>query len=162
MTDAAFITEYFGAEKIHALLLMLVGMVALALAAWMVKHHKPLRGMAVPLVAAALIQLAVGSIVYARSDLHSSQLQQRVRQDPAEFKRAEMPRMKTVITNFALYRQIEIALLALGMAIVVLLRNREYGFAFGLGLVLQAGILLAQDYFAVARAERYLKAVVGG
>jgi hypothetical protein len=162
MTYAAFITEYFGAEKSHALLLMLVGMVALALAAWMVKRHKPLRGMAVPLVAAALIQLAVGSIVYARSDLHSSQLQQRVRQDPAEFKSVEMSRMKTVIANFALYRQIEIALLALGMAIVVLLRNREYGFAFGLGLVLQAGILLALDYFAVARAERYLKAVVGG
>jgi len=162
MTDTVFIADYFSAEKIHALLFMLVGMVAVALAAWMVKDRKPLRGMAIPLVAVALIQLTVGSIVYSRSDLQSTQLQQLVRQDPAEFKRIETPRMKKVIANFALYGQIEIALLALGMAIVVLLRNREYWFAFGLGLVLQAGIMLALDFFAEARAERYFRAVVGG
>ena len=79
MTDTVFIADYFSAEKIHALLFMLVGMVAVALAAWMVKDRKPLRGMAIPVVAVALIQLTVGSVVYSRSDLQSTQLQQLVR-----------------------------------------------------------------------------------
>jgi hypothetical protein len=44
----------------------------------------------------------------------------------------------------------------------VLLRNREFGFAFGLGLVLQSGFMLALDHFAEARAHDYFKAVLGG
>jgi hypothetical protein len=161
MTDTAFIADYFSGEKIEALLFMLVGVAAIALAAWLVRQHSTLRGMAIPLVAVALIQLAVGGTVSSRSDAQCAQLQQLARQDPAEFKRVESPRMKTVIANFALYRQIEIGLLALGMAIVVLLRNREYWFAVGLGLVLQAGLMLALDFFAEARAGRYFRAVVG-
>jgi hypothetical protein len=42
----------------------------------------------------------------------------------------------------------------------VLLRNREFGFAFGLGLVLQSGCVLALDHFAEVRAHEYFKAVL--
>ena len=69
--------------------------------------------------------------------------------------------MSTVIANFELYRRVEIGLLALGMAIVVLLRNREFGFAFGMGLVLQSGFMLALDHFAEVRAHAYFRAVLG-
>jgi len=161
MTDAGFIADYFSAEKRAALLFMLVGVGAIALAAWLVRQRSALRGMAIPLVAVALVQLAVGGTVYVRSDAQSAQLQQLARRDAAELKRVEAPRMKTVIADFALYRQVQIGLLALGMAIVVLLRNREFGFAFGLGLVLQAGFMLALDHFAQARAHEYVKAVLG-
>lgn len=68
--------------------------------------------------------------------------------------------MKTVIANFELYRGIEIGLLALGMAIVVLLRQREFWFAFGLGLVLQAGFMLLLDHFAERRAHAYVTAML--
>lgn len=162
MTDTGFIGAYFAAEKQGALLFMLVGLAAIGLAAWLVRRRSALRGMAVPLVAVALIQLAVGGAVFLRSDAQSAQLQQLARQDRAEFKRVEVPRMKTVIADFALYKQIGIGLLALGMALVVLLRNREVGFAIGLGLVLQAIALLALDFFALERAQRYFQAVVGG
>ena len=116
--------------------------------------------MAVPLIAVALIQIVVGSTVYLRSDAQIAQLQQQARDAPAAFKSGETPRMKAVIANFELYRRIEIGLLALGMAIVVLLRNREFWFAFGLGLVLQAGFMLALDHFAEPRAHVYFKAVL--
>jgi hypothetical protein len=47
------------------------------------------------------------------------------------------------------------------MAIVVLLRQREFWFAFGLGLVLQSGLMFVLDRLAEARAHEYFKAVLG-
>ena len=161
MNRLPFIDSYFGAEKLESLLFIVVGALAIALALVLLRRRSSLRGMAIPLIAVALIQLVVGGTVYLRSDTQAAQLQQQARDAPAEFKRAETARMKTVIANFELYRSIEIGLLALGMAIVVLLRNREFWFAFGLGLVLQSGFMLSLDHFAEARAHDYFKAVVG-
>jgi hypothetical protein len=160
MNRLPFIDSYFGAEKLESLLFIVVGALAIALALVLLRRHSRLRGMALPLIAVALIQLVVGSTVYLRSDAQIAQLQQQARVAPADFKRDEAARMRTVIANFELYRRIEIGLLALGMAIVVLLRNREYWFAFGLGLVLQSGFMLALDHFAEARAHEYFKAVL--
>lgn len=161
MNAPDFIRNYFMAEKLEALLFMAVGAAAIALATLLLRRRSQLRGMAGPLLAVALIQLVVGGTVYFRSDAQIAQLQQQYRVEPGKFRNVETPRMKTVIANFELYRRIEMGLLALGMAMVVLLRNREYGFAFGLGLVLQSGIMLALDYFAKQRAQEYFKAMLG-
>lgn len=160
MNRLPFIDSYFGAEKQESLLFIAVGLAAIALAVVLLRRRSRLRGMAIPLIAVALIQLVVGGTVYLRSDAQIAQLQQQAREAPAEFKRDEAARMRVVIANFELYRRIEISLLALGMAIVVLLRNREFWFAFGLGLVLQAGFMLALDHFAEARTHAYFKALL--
>jgi hypothetical protein len=161
MERLPFIDSYFGAEKLAALLFIVVGAVAIAWALVLLRRSSRLRGMAWPLIAVALIQLGVGSTVYLRSDAQVARLQQQAREAPAEFKRSEAARMRVVIADFELYRRIQIGLLALGMAIVVLLRNREFWFAFGLGLVLQAFAMLALDHLAEARAHTYFKAVLG-
>jgi hypothetical protein len=152
----AFIAEYFAAEKLESLLFMAVGAAAIVWAWWLLRRRSPLRGMAGPLVGVALIQLAVGSSVYFRTDGQVSASTRQLQERPAEFKRDESARMKTVIANFELYKRIELGLLALGMALVVLLRNRAFWFAFGLGLVLQSGSMLALDFVAEARARDYL------
>jgi hypothetical protein len=162
MNRLPYIDSYFGAEKLESLLFIVVGALAIALGLLLLRRRSRLRGMAIPLIAVALIQGVVGGTVYLRSDTQIAQLQQQAREAPADFKRGEAARMRTVIANFDLYRRIEIGLLALGMALVVLLRNREFGFAFGLGLVLQSGFMLALDHFAEARAHDYFKAVLGG
>jgi hypothetical protein len=161
MNRLPFIDHYFGAEKLESLLFVVVGALAIAFALWLLRRRSRLRGMAIPLIAVALIQLVVGGTVYLRSDAQATQLQLQARDAPEVFKSAETARMKTAIANFELYRSIEIGLLALGMAIVVLLRNREFWFAFGLGLVLQSGFMLALDHFAEARAHAYVKALLG-
>lgn len=161
MTVPAFIPQYFLAEKYEALLFIAAGAAAIGLAIVLQRRRSSLRGMVIPLVAIALIQLVVGATVVWRSDAQIAQLQQLHRQDRAEFRAAEAPRMKTVIANFERYKTIEMGLLALGMAIVVLLRKREFWFAFGLGLVLQAGFMLVLDHFAQTRAHDYFKAVLG-
>jgi hypothetical protein len=156
-----FIDSHFGAEKFESWLFIVIGALAMATALVLLRRRSRLRGMAIPLIAVALIQIVVGSTVLLRSDAQIVRLQQQAREAPADFKRGESARMKTVIANFELYRRIEIGLLAFGMAIVVLLRNREFWFAFGLGLVAQAGFMLALDHFAEARAHDYFKAVMG-
>ena len=161
MNRLPFIDSYFRAEKLESLLFIVVGALAIALALLLLRRRSPLRGMAIPLIAVALIQGVVGTTVFLRSDAQVAQLQQQAREAPAAFRSGETARMNTVIANFDLYRRIEFGLLALGMAIVVLLRNREFWFAFGLGLVLQSGFMLALDHFAEARAHTYFKAVQG-
>ncbi len=160
MNRLPFIDDYFAAEKLQSLLFIVVGALAIALALVLLRRRSRLRGMAIPLMAVALIQAVAGGTVYLRSDRQIAHLQQQAREAPTVFKGEESARMKTVIANFERYRQIEIAVLALGMAIVVLLRNREFWFAFGLGLVLQSGVMLALDRVAEARAHEYFKAVV--
>jgi hypothetical protein len=160
MNQLPFIDSYFGAEKLESLLFVVVGALAITLALWLLRRRSRLRGMALPLIAVALIQGVVGGTIYLRSDAQAAQLQHQAREAPEAFKRAETARMKTVIANFELYRRIEIGLLALGMALAVLLRNREFWFAFGLGLVLQSGFMLALDHLAEARAHEYYKAVL--
>lgn len=160
MSDSAFIRDYFLAEKHEAMLFMLVGVAAIVFAVRLLRRRSTWRGMAGPLLAAALIQLGVGGTVAWRSDAQSTRLQQLQRDDLAQFKAAEAPRMKAVIADLERYKSIQLGLLALGMAIAVLLRNRQFWLAFGFGLVLQSGFMLALDHFAEARAHNYFKAVL--
>ena len=160
MNRLPFIDAYFGAEKLESLLFIVVGAAAIALALALLRRRSRLRGMAIPLIAVALIQIVVGSTVFLRGDAQIAQLQQQARDAPADFKSGETTRMKAVIANFDHFRRFAIGLLALGMAIVVLLRNRAFGFAFGLGLVLQSGCMLALDHFAEVRAHEYFNAVL--
>jgi hypothetical protein len=161
MNRLPFIDAYFGAEKLGSVLFIVVGASAIALALVLLRRRSRLRGMAVPLIAVALLQAVVGGTVLLRSDAQIARLQQQAREAPAAFRSAETARMKAVIANFELYRRLEIGLLALGMAIVVLLRQREFWFAFGLGLVLQSGLMFVLDRLAEARAHEYFKAVLG-
>lgn len=161
VNDAAFIASYFSAEKLAALLFMLVGAAAIAGALWLLHRRSAWRGMAAPLVAVALIQLVVGGTVALRSDAQSARLQRLQRTDLAQFRAEELPRMKTVLTRFERYKAIELGLLAAGMALVVLLRNRQFWLAFGFGLVLQSGLMLTLDFFAQLRAHSYFKAILG-
>ena len=159
MSDAGFLSDYFDAERFGALLFLLAGAVAIALALVLLRRRSSLRGMAVPLVVVALVQLGVGFTVWQRSPAQAASSLQQLRETPAAFLRVERARMRTVISDLQRYRSLQLGLLALGMALVVLLRQREFWFAFGLGLVLQAVLLLALDHFAQARALDYFDAL---
>jgi len=156
MIDPRFVSDYFDAERFGALLFLLAGALAIALAVLLLRRRSgSLRGMAAPLIVLALVQLGVGFTVWQRSPAQAATSLQQWREAPAAFLRVERARMRTVIADLQRYRSLQLGLLALGMALVVLLRQREFWFAFGLGLVLQAGVLLALDHFAQARARGY-------
>lgn len=152
----ANVLEYFTAEKQEALLFMVVGAAAILFSAWLLKSGHRLRAAAIPLVAIAAIQLTVGGTVYFRTDQQVANLGQQYEQDVQAYQAAESVRMQIVIDNFVIYRYLEIAFLIAGILMITLLRQRQHWHAAGIGLAVQAGIMLALDYFAEARAAEYM------
>jgi hypothetical protein len=98
-----FIADYFATEKLQSLLFMAVGAVAIAWAGRLLRRRSPLRGMAGPLVAVALIQLVVGASVYLRTEGQVTGLTRQLQEQPAAFRADEGARLRTVITRFERY-----------------------------------------------------------
>jgi hypothetical protein len=81
--------------------------------------------MAWPLAAVAAIQLAVGGTVLLRTDRQVAALEARLAADPAGFRDLEAARMERVMAGFRLYKTVEIALLAAGIALCLAFPRRE-------------------------------------
>lgn len=161
MFSKADIEKYFTAEKNESLLFIIIGIAAIVLAIvfLLVLKTNFYKGMALPLLLIALIQVSVGYTVYKRSDADRKRNVYAYDMNPQELKTKEIPRMEKVNKNFILYRWIEIGLILAGIALIYLYRtNEERTFLYGLGvgLAIQAFIMLGADYFAEARAKTYI------
>ena len=154
-------TDYFVGEKQESMLFMLVALMAMGLAVWLWTHGHRLRFMALPLVVVALMQLVVGVTIFTRTDAQLTKLSTQLASAPAQFKHAETERMQTVMTNFKLYKTVELALLVVGACLIAFLSQWDAATGIGIGLVVQAGFTLALDLFAEARGEVYLGALAG-
>ncbi len=152
-------TIYFTAEKQESLLFMLVGLIAMGVAAWLWMNGHRLKSMAFPLVAVALIQLVVGSTVFFRTDTQLENLTQQFNTAPTQFKAAEVQRMNVVMKNFSVYKVIEMALLVAGLLLIVFLQKSDVATGIGAGLVLQSAFMLCLDLFAEARGNDYFNAL---
>lgn len=64
-----FITDYFNAEKFESLFFIGVGIIAIALGIyfWFIVKEPLYKGIAIPIILVALIQITVGTTVYLRS-----------------------------------------------------------------------------------------------
>jgi hypothetical protein len=149
--------HYFAAEKAEGLFFMCVGVATLGagLAFWFRRAF--LRGVACPLVAIALIQLLVGGTVYGRTDGQVTALEHQLQTEPRQYRAEELQRMDIVNRNFDRYRNIEMGLLASGIALLAAAwwRRRPTLSGVGLGLALQSALMLVLDFFAEARADLY-------
>lgn len=152
-------TRYFTAEKQESLLFIAVGLLAIGIAAWLWMNGHRLRSMAYPLVAIALMQIAVGGSVYLRTDAQLSALRVQLQTNPAALKVEETSRMQTVMKNFSLYKAVEMVLFIMGVGVIACLQRHDMVAGIGVGLVLQAAFTLTLDIFAQARGADYLSAL---
>jgi hypothetical protein len=160
------IEKYFTAEKNESLLFIFIGIAAIILAIVFLFFLKTnfYKGIALPLFLIALIQISVGYTVYKRSDSDRQRNVYAYDLDPSELKGKELPRMVKVNQNFVIYRWIEIALTVAGIVLIFLYRHnpsRSFIYGIGIGLAIQAFIMLGADYFAEARAKVYTKGLKG-
>jgi drug/metabolite transporter (DMT)-like permease len=161
--DFSFIYRYFTGEKQESLLFLIVGIIAVLLAVicWFFIKSNPnfFKGAAVPLLAIGLIQMVVGYSVYSRTDKQKATIAYNIGMEPVNYvKQTELPRMKTVMKNFVIYRWVEIAFIIAGLILIFLFKsNPDKSFWFGLGIALaiQAVIMLGADYFAEQRGKIY-------
>jgi uncharacterized membrane protein HdeD (DUF308 family) len=153
---------YFIAEKQESLLFVIIGIAAIATGIiFLVLMKTPLyKGIAIPIIAIGLIQCIVGYTVYARSDAQRKGIVYKMDMNPGAIKDAEIPRMETVMKNFAIYRWVEIVLLIIGIVLTVLYKNTDAKrllFGVGIGLAIQSAIMLGADFFAEKRGGEYLR-----
>lgn len=163
--DFNFIYKYFIAEKQESLLFLIIGIITilLALVFWFFLKTNPsfFKGAAIPLLAIGLIQSVVGYSVYARTDKQKAEVAYNTGIEPVSFiKQQELPRMKTVMKNFVIYRWVEIAFILTGLVLIFLFRanpGKTFWYGFGITLAIQAAIMLGADYFAEQRGKIYTR-----
>lgn len=162
MFTKADIEKYFMGEKAESRLFMALGAAGMitALLFFFVMKHDFYRGASVPLFAVGLILATVGYTVYRRSDEDRKRNVYAYDMNPAELKEKELPRMRTVMRNFVIYRWVELVLLLAGAATYIyFIRDFKHDFwrGLGLGLAGMALVALVADYFAEKRGRTYTR-----
>lgn len=156
------IEKYFVAEKKESLLFLVLGLagIAAAIIFLFILHMSFYRGAAIPFILIGLLLATVGYTVYKRSDGDRVRNVYAYDMNPQELKEKEIPRMKTVMRNFVIYRYVELFLFLLGAGLYIyFIRDLRQDFWRGLGLALALMSLLTllADYFAEKRGRLYLR-----
>jgi drug/metabolite transporter (DMT)-like permease len=164
MFTKVVIEKYFNAEKQESLLFLLIGVAGIIAAIIFFFFLKTnfYKGAAIPLLVVGLLLGVVGYTVYKRSDSDRQRNVYAYDMNPSQLKEKELPRMKTVMKNFIIYRYAEIFLLLVGAALYIyFIKNSKNDFWRGFGLTLAAMALLAlvADYFAEKRGKFYTKGI---
>ena len=138
---------------------MLTGVLAIILGVFfLIKVKQPFyNGMAYTFILIALIQIAVGGSIFMRSPKDIIRVSNILQNDKTLIQTEEIPRMKVVMKNFILYRWIEIALVLAGIFLFLRSSPETVLKGIGLGLIIQAGIMLTLDYFAEDRGKKYIE-----
>ena len=149
---------YFAAERAESFLFIAAGIIALSVGLWMALSVRKAfaLGLAGPLVAVALIQLAVGTTVALRSPPDAARVEHILAAERPRLKSEEIPRMVVVMQNFRTYRAVEIALILVGLLLMFGPLPGDIWRGAGIGLFIQASLTLALDFFAERRGSEYL------
>ena len=158
------IEKYFIAEKQESLLFMLIGVAGIitAIVFFFFLKTNCYKGAAIPILLIGLLLGLVGYTVYKRSDEDRKRNVYAYDMNPSQLKDEELPRMKTVMKNFVIYRYTELFLLLTGVALCIyFIRNFKHDFwwGFGLALAIMALLALATDFFAEKRGKAYMKGI---
>jgi Ca2+/Na+ antiporter len=162
MFTKAAIEKYFNAEKSESRVFIAIGITAIITAQFffLIGRIPFYKGAAIPFVLIGLLLAVVGYTIYKRSDDDRKRNVYAFDMNPAELKNKELPRMKTVMRNFVLYRYTEIFLLLSGAYLFIyFIRDNRHDFwrGFGLALAIMALIALTADYFAEKRGRVYTR-----
>lgn len=153
------VVKYFNGEKAESYIFILIGIVALAMALYFYFAIRTSfwRGVAIPFILVALLEFVVGYTIVTRSPKDIARVEAYIQKEPQSIETLEIPRMEKVMSNFVLFRYIEIALIILGIILMYSSKNDTFWRGIGLGLFIQAGIVLSLDFFAERRGHTYLE-----
>jgi len=162
MFTKADIEEYFYGEKQESRVFFFIGITALLSCLFLILFgsSRVYTGASIPLGTIGLLLAVIGYTIYKRSDSDRIRNVYAYDMNPTELKEKEIPRMKTVMRNFVIYRYTELLLAFVGIGLYVyFIRdfNNDFWRGFGLALAIMALVSLTADFFAEQRGKKYLK-----
>ena len=153
-----FVKTYFNAEKAESLLFVGIGVISILISLyfWLQLKRPFYNGLAYPFFLIGIIQVTAGTIVYLRSPNDLERVENYLVLEPEKIAQVEIPRMTIVMKNFVYYRYLEVALIITGIVLMFYTSNADLVKGIGIGLFIQASMMLAADYFAERRGDQYL------
>lgn len=157
------IVKYFNGEKAESLIFFIMGVISFAMALYFFLALKTSfwKGVAIPFFIVAILELAVGYTIFTRSSKDIVRVETTITKEPQNIQKVEIPRMEKVLSNFVIFRYVEIALIMLGIALMYSTMNDTFWRGLGLGFFIQAGIVLVLDFFAERRGLEYIEYLKG-
>jgi hypothetical protein len=150
---------YFNGEENAGLLLVGISLIGLAAAAVFYPTRWGLRPFAATLAVFAIIEMAIGGVLYFRTAPQVRALTDQLQSQPARFAADEALRMTRVQRNFVLIERVELAVIVAAAIIGVGLKGRPLVAGIALGFLIHASTLLAFDLIAERRGAAYLAAL---
>lgn len=153
------IIKYFNGERAESYLFLVLGIVGLVISSYLffLKASSYWKGFAIPFILVSVLEIIVGISLIYRSPKDIIRVENYIKNDQVKIKSDEIPRMERVMKNFVVYRYVEIALILTGAILYFASSNSEFWRGIGLGLLIQASIVLTLDYFAERRGFIYLE-----
>jgi hypothetical protein len=155
------LATYFTAERHGGFFLVALALVSFGFAATLWANRSAFAAMAWPLVALGSLQLIIGLVVALRTPAQVASLEQGLRTSSATTVPAEIRRMEKVNTNFRVVKVVEVSVIVVGLVLVLGLPHPGTWPSVGLGLLVEAAVLLAFDAFAHQRALVYTRWLQG-
>lgn len=153
--------EYFHEEKTAAKLAIFGSAIAGGSGVYLMTQSDLGRGAGYALIGVAAIGLAVGGGVYFRTNSQLRRLEDQLDANPLDYKREEGERMARVNAQFRILKIAEYSILGLGVATTVTgaLKQADLTTGVGIGMIIDAGLLLLFDHFAETRAHVYAQRI---
>ena len=156
------VTQYFNKEKKESVYFISLGFLACLISVFylFVKKQPFYNGVSYAFIAIGLIQLVVGISIYFRCDIDTVRVLHFIEKERKSIKDYEIPRMELVMKNFMIYRWVEMALIGVGLILFLRCELKSLGNGLGIGLFIQASIMLFLDYLAEKRGSVYLNYLI--
>jgi hypothetical protein len=153
------VIKYFTGERAESYLFLALGILGLFISSYLffLKASSYWKGFAIPFILVSALEIIVGISLIYRSPKDIIRVENYIKNEKIKIKTAEIPRMHKVMKNFLVYRYVEVALIIIGAILYFASAYSDFWRALGLGLFIQASIVLTLDYFAERRGFIYLQ-----
>lgn len=152
------IEKYFSGERLESFLFLGLGIMGFIIAIFFFFVYKTafLKGIAIPFITVAFLEIIVGITLIYRSPKDTRRVESYFLNETEMIQQKEVPRMEAVMQNFVIFRYVEITLIIVGIILMYGFRQNLFWNGIGLGLFVQSSMVLLLDFFAERRGEVYL------
>ena len=153
------VSKYFNGEKFQCTIGIALALLSIAIALYFLFQVKRpfYTGISYPfmVIPVLLLMICVGVVIRSPKDI--GRVNAMIQTDKTKVKTEELPRMETVMRNFRVIKWTEISFIVAGFLLFFLMPSGSLWKGVGVGLAIQAAMVLVFDIVAESRGKVYLE-----